>query len=57
MKQQGLVKPLKGESDELSTLRSELARKEKFIEELTKEIEVIIANYVCVATYVCVHIP
>ena len=46
MKQQGLAKPLKGESDEQSTLRSELAKKEKFIEELKKENEVIISNYV-----------
>ena len=51
MKQQGLAKPLKRESDELSTLRSQLAKKEKYIEELKKEAEVIICNYM----YLCVH--
>ena len=51
MKQQGLAEPLKCESDELSTLRSELTKKEKYNEELRKEIEVFICNY----TYVCVH--
>ena len=55
MKQQGLAEPLKVESDEGSTLRSELAKKENFIEELKKEIEVNICNYVHVYMYVCVH--
>ena len=51
MKQQGLAEPLKSESDEQSTLRSQLAKKERCIEELRKEIEVIIYNN----TYVCEH--
>ena len=53
MKQQGLAEPLKGESYEQSTLKSELAKKEKFIKELEKEIEVI-CNY-SMYVYVCVH--
>ena len=55
MKQQELAEPLKVESDERSTLRSELVKKENFIEELKKEIEVNICNYVHVYMYVCVH--
>ena len=57
MKQQGLTEPLKGESYEQSTLKSELAKKEKFIIELEKEIEVI-CSYVCVCmcTYVTMHV-
>ena len=51
MKQQGLAEPLKDESYEQSALRSELAKKEKYIEELKKETEVIICNYM----YVYVH--
>ena len=53
MKQQGLAEPLKGELDEQSTLWSELTKKEKFIEELIKENEVVIYNYVYVSMYVC----
>ena len=52
MKQQGLVEPLKGESYKQSTLKSELAKKEKFIKELEKEIEVIF-NYI--AMCMCVY--
>ena len=44
MKQQRLAKPLKDESDEQSTLRSELAKKEGFFEELKKENEVNASN-------------
>ena len=54
-KQKDLAELLKGESDEQSTLRSEVAKKEKFIEELEKQIEVIICNYVCTYIYVCLH--
>ena len=47
MKLLGLTETLKGESDEQSTLKSELLKKEKFIEELRKENEVII----CIRMY------
>ena len=53
MKQQGLAEPLKSESYEQSTLKSELAKKERFIKELEKEIEVI-CNY-SMYVYVCIH--
>ena len=46
MKQQKLAEPLKSNSDEQSILRSELAKKEKFIEELKKENEVVTSSYV-----------
>ena len=46
MNQQGLAELLKGDTDEQSTLRPELAKKEKFIEELRKENEVITTSYV-----------
>ena len=51
MKHQGLAEPLKSKPDELSTLKSELAKKEKFIKELKKENEVLTCNFM----YVCVH--
>ena len=62
----GISRTIKSESDELSTLRSELAKKEKYNEELRKEIEVFICNntYVYITiqctyirTYVCCYIP
>ena len=50
MKLKGLTEPSKCGSEEQSTLKSELAKKEKLIEGLRKENEVSVCNYAC--TYV-----
>ena len=68
MKLQGLTESMKGGLAEQSTLRSELAKKEKLVEELRselakkeklveelkKEIEVNICNY-CICVLTCLH--
>ena len=52
MKPQGLTESMKDGLAEQSTLRSELAKKEKLVEELRKEIEVNVCNYcICVLTW------
>ena len=50
MKPQGLTESMRSRLNDQSILRSELAKKEKLIEELRKENEVNICNYciVCV---------
>ena len=45
MKLQGLTESMKSGLDEKSTLRSELTKKEKLVEELRKEIKVNVCNY------------
>ena len=51
MKQQGLAESMKGGLAEQSTLRSELAKKEKLVEELRKENEVNVCNY-CICVFI-----
>ena len=50
MKLQGLMESMRSRLNDQSILTSELAKKEKLVEELRKEIEVNICNYciVCV---------
>ena len=50
MKPHGLTESMRSRLNDQSILRSELAKKEKLVEELRKEIEVNICNYciVCV---------
>ena len=51
IKLQGLTESMKGTLNDQSILRSELAKKEKLVEELRKEIEVNVCNdYTCVFT-------
>ena len=53
MKQQGLTESMKGGLAEQSSLRSELAKIEKLVEELRKENEVNVCNYcICVFMYI-----
>ena len=51
MKLQGLTESMKSKLNDQSILRSELAKKEKLVEELRKEIEVNICNYCIVCVY------
>ena len=51
MKLQGLTESMKGGLAEQASLRSKLAKQEKLVEELRKEIEVNVCNYcICVLT-------
>ena len=51
MKLQGLTESMESRLNDQSVFRSELAKKEKLVEELRKEIEVNICNdYTCVFT-------
>ena len=52
MKPHGLTESMRSRLNDQSILRSELAKKEKLVEELRKEIEVNVCNY-CI---VCVDI-
>ena len=54
MKLEGLTEFMKDGLAEQSTLRSELAKKEKLVEELRKEIEVNVCNY-CMFVWTCLH--
>ena len=54
MKLQGLTESMKDGLAEQSTLRSELAKKEKLVEELRIENEVNVCNY-CIYVLTCLH--
>ena len=55
MKPQGLTEPMKGGIAKHASLRSELAKKEKLVEELRKENEVNICKYLCLCAYTYVE--